>query len=270
MSLTKSFNNSFLLQPRIFPKTIFAGITKASFKGYILDFNLNNKKSKKSYNFLFENTPLSKERLQLLTLQNHKDEIHYLNSTTTDPLIGDALITNNSNLGIGVKVADCGNILIYDPISKFKSAVHCGYKGAQYKILTKTLLKLKSLGAKIENLLVWIGPMISKEALLVWKSTAESFEKEFSFSFEELTNNQPNNSVTIKNLKRYQSFPLYEKPGYLLDLKGVLIQELLSSGVSCKNLEVSKKCTFSNLEFHSFRREVDRGGEKKLMLSFIL
>jgi len=73
----------------------------------------------------------------------------------------DALITNEADLPLTVFSADCGIILLYDPLHKAIGAVHAGWRGCAAGILEKTVHSMtETFGSCPEELLAAIGPCI--------------------------------------------------------------------------------------------------------------
>ncbi len=74
---------------------------------------------------------------------------------------GDALITNQPGILIGVKTADCLPVLMVDLSHKAIAAVHCGWRGTAQNILLKTIARMNGLfGTRPADLLVAMGPAI--------------------------------------------------------------------------------------------------------------
>jgi len=73
----------------------------------------------------------------------------------------DALVTNERNLPLVVFSADCGIILLHDPVANCAGAVHAGWRGCADGILEKAVRELERLyGARPERILAAIGPCI--------------------------------------------------------------------------------------------------------------
>jgi YfiH family protein len=73
----------------------------------------------------------------------------------------DAFITNQKNIPLLIKVADCQAILLYDPILKCIGAVHSGWKGSVVNILGKAVKAMtKEFGTRPSDLKVWISPSL--------------------------------------------------------------------------------------------------------------
>ena len=59
--------------------------------------------------------------------------------------------------------ADITGSYFFDPEKNIISAIHTGWKGAYKKIIYKTIYQLKKEGSNIKDLIVVIGPCISKQ-----------------------------------------------------------------------------------------------------------
>ncbi|GAB4539517.1 MAG: peptidoglycan editing factor PgeF [Thermodesulfovibrionia bacterium] len=92
--------------------------------------------------------------------QRHTDDIHILNDRQED-VIADAVITNNRGILIGIRVADCVPILIYDKGRDIIGAVHAGWRGTAKGILKKAIKAMLDIyGSAKEDILIAIGPSI--------------------------------------------------------------------------------------------------------------
>ena len=103
----------------------------------------------------------SKTRLVLLN-QVHSNKVFSIKQIPKKKLKGDGLITSKSNYALGILTADCAPVFIFDPKKKIVSAIHAGWKGAYKKIIYKAIYQFKKIGSNIEDLIVVIGPCISK------------------------------------------------------------------------------------------------------------
>ena len=75
----------------------------------------------------------------------------------------DALITNEPELPLVVFSADCGILLLHDPVTGSVGAVHAGWRGCAGGIVEKAVAAMASeYGAKPANILAAIGPCIGK------------------------------------------------------------------------------------------------------------
>lgn len=100
--------------------------------------------------------------------QIHSNKIIKVTLQNKDPqeiqkIQGDALITNQPNIIIGILTADCLPILLVDKKNKAISAIHAGRKGTQLSIVQQAIEKMKfCFGSKPQNLMAGIGPGIKK------------------------------------------------------------------------------------------------------------
>lgn len=147
----------------------------------------------------------------------------------------DALITNKTNIGLAISVADCTPVFIYDKENKIISAVHSGWRGTVKKIVKKVLSNLSfHYKSKPENLIVFIGPSISQKNYEVGTDVAVLFDQKY---------------LKVENQRLY------------LDVTSVNKDFLLDFGVPEENIEISNLCTYEEKELlHSFRRDKDKSG----------
>ncbi|MEX0661725.1 MAG: peptidoglycan editing factor PgeF [Balneolaceae bacterium] len=152
----------------------------------------------------------------------------------------DALITDQPEVTLGIRVADCAAILLADTENSIIAAVHAGWRGAALGILLDVVRKMKSKGVNASTLSAYISPCLSKDVFEVGDEVAEQFPSEFV------------------------DYNSYSKPH--LNLKGFLYHQLLENGVPKINIKIDEGCTLSDNRFYSYRRERDKAGR---MLGFI-
>lgn len=152
----------------------------------------------------------------------------------------DGLITSESDLMIGIKIADCAALLFADPVSGIIAAIHAGWRGAASGIVLNAVQQLMHVGANTKNILVYISPCISLQNLEIGEEVAEQFPSKY---FDRTIGPKPH-----------------------LDLKQFLVNQLRDGGIESKNIDVDSRCTFDDTSFYSFRRERDGAGR---MLAFI-
>jgi YfiH family protein len=152
----------------------------------------------------------------------------------------DALITAEPNVLLGVSVADCTPVLLYDPLTKLIAAVHAGWRGTEQMITLATLRTMVELGSKPQNIYAFIGASASKEKYEVGFEVATLFEEKYLTPIEKLTESGA--------------------PKYLLDVKSANLDQLLYLGIPREQIEVSPLCTISDERLHSFRRDGKRSG----------
>lgn len=147
----------------------------------------------------------------------------------------DALVTNREGLFLGVTVADCIPVFVYDSTSQSIAAIHAGWKGTSAGVVTAAVHALvQEFGADPHNMTVFIGPGASVCCYKVGGEVASTFDSRF---------------VAMNDGSAY------------LDLKGANAHQLLEVGVPQPQIEASPYCTISDSQlFHSYRRDRDRSG----------
>ena len=173
----------------------------------------------------------------ILLNQIHSSKFYFINKNykfKKKKLNGDALITNVKKIALGVLVADCVPVLIYDKNLKIISAIHAGWKSVYKEIIKKVVKFLIKKGSNTKNLVAVIGPSISEKSYEVQKDFKGKFlkkDKQSKFFFK------------IRKNKTY--FGLNKYVYYHLKKLGI------------KNLEIIKKNTFDpKNNFFSARRSI--------------
>lgn len=147
----------------------------------------------------------------------------------------DGLITNEKNIALVTKFADCTPIILFDPINKVQASVHSGWRGTSKKISEVAINKMKNdFNCKSENIYAFIGPSIDSSLYEVGNDVYEEFSD-------------------FRN--RDQFFTPKENNKFVLDMKGINKEILLDNGIIEKNIEVSDYNTFTNNKLHSARRD---------------
>jgi YfiH family protein len=167
--------------------------------------------------------------------QTHSDNVHVIDSKNAKDYKfvdikkaltneGDAIITNEKGLLIGVTTADCAPILVCDKNQKYIAAIHAGWKGTVGNVIENTIDKMKSLGCK--DMVAAIGPCVQKRY----------FEIKFDVA------RHINNRYLYKN----ESKILFDMPLLILD-------KLMATGV--KTVSKIGIDTTSNDNYFSCRRQ---------------
>ena len=151
----------------------------------------------------------------------------------------DSYIHVDENIASIVTVADCNPVIIYDPIKNIIANIHSGWAGTIKKIAIKTAETLvKKHGSKYEDLIICIGPSISK-------CHFTSKEKEFKNKFTEKYY-----YIDEKEYIEYENDNLT----FHIDLTYLIKYDLLKLGVKEKNIVISNICTVcNNKDFFSYR-----------------
>ena len=175
----------------------------------------------------------NKKNLILLD-QVHSNIVHNVNRVTKKKLKGDSLITGKKGIALGILTADCAPVFIYDPINNLISALHAGWKGAFKQIISKTIKKLQIKGSNLNDLIVVIGPCISKNNYEVKRDFLNKF---------------------IVKEKSNKNFFNYKNNKIFFSLNDFIKKSFLDLGI--KNIEIIKKDTFvKNNNLFSARRSL--------------
>jgi YfiH family protein len=155
-------------------------------------------------------------------------------------VVADAVITMGKNIFIGVAVADCVPILLYDTQTKAIGAVHAGWRGTADGILLNTLTMMKRhFNTNPDHVHMAIGPCIHRCCYQVGSEIAEN----------------------VASTTGQGAYIEERKDGLYLDLKEA--NRLQAESFGLKNIWVSDKCTFcSSTELFSYRREGKNAGRQ--------
>lgn len=162
----------------------------------------------------------------------------------------DGLVNDNCNQNLWVYTADCMPIFFANKKTRNVAALHCGRKGLEKKIIKNLVKIFDNFGTSRDELLVAIGPAISKEHYLVDNITLEEFYKKAED--KKITVNL---TKTEKDLCFSDSNQFKEKDLLQLDLKRSAYRQLLNENIPSTNIDISNLCTYKlKNEFNSWRR----------------
>lgn len=155
-------------------------------------------------------------------------------------LPADGIFTDNPDVTLIMRFADCVPLLFFDPIKKVVGIVHAGWQGTLLKIGAEAVRKIiEKYGCQPEDLKVGIGPSICREYYQVGKEVVSKFETEFGDA--------------------HSAFIEKSSKGYHLDLWQA--NKMILESVGVKSIEVSGLCTAHNLhDWFSHRAEKGKTG----------
>lgn len=109
-----------------------------------------------------------------IPIQKHTDKVLVV-GYDLEPRIADAVVTNRKGLAVGVRVADCVPILLYDMRKQVAGAVHAGWRGTADGIIKKTIEVFRQkYNSAPEDLIVAIGPSIKGSCYIVGHEVADA------------------------------------------------------------------------------------------------
>lgn len=155
----------------------------------------------------------------------------------------DGFVTNQRDVTLAVRTADCVPILFYDDKAKVIGAVHAGWRGTVDRIQQNAVKAMCDLGATPENISVAIGACIHKCCYKV----GEDFKNTL---YEKLGRDMTD---------RYVSSDMYA------DLVGLNTELLKEVGV--KNITASDDCTCCKSDLYFSHRASK--GKRGVMSAFI-
>ena len=235
MIYSKLLHETNIVNHGFFNKT--NGFSKGIYKSLNCGSGSKDKKSfvKKNLNYV-QSKIRSKKNKIILLYQVHSAKFIHIKKMPQKKIIGDALITKNRNLPIGILTADCAPILLLDRNKKIIAAVHSGWKGAYKNIITKVLKKFIKLGSNKKDIIAAIGPAISQKSYEV----GEEFKDKF-----------------ISKSKKNRVFFKYKRKKIYFDLTNFIYNQLISFGIS--KIDVINKDTFDKKNnFFSARRSIKK------------
>ena len=156
-------------------------------------------------------------------------------------ITGDALISAQAGVALGIFTADCVPIFILDVVTPSIGIVHAGWRGTFARIAAKTLAQMTTtFNTNPENCLIHLGPSIQKCCYTVSSELLNQFEQQFGKEVH---------------------------TGHCLCLQTVNVSQLVDAGVPVNSISISSFCTACSTDkFYSYRAEEGQTGR---MLSFI-
>lgn len=159
--------------------------------------------------------------------QSHGNTVAVVDGISSHEPNADALVTTEMGIALGVLVADCIPLLLWDEIEHIVAAVHVGRRGLLNEIALKTVDVMNLLGAeRIQGIL---GPSICGKCYEVGADVYEEVGSTFLAA----------RAMTSKGTLS-------------LDLPAALSRELSQVGVKTSRSPI---CTVENSNFFSYRRD---------------
>jgi YfiH family protein len=154
----------------------------------------------------------------------------------------DAYITDEKNLPIAIRTADCVPVFIFDPRHRVIGLAHAGWRGTYKAIAAKTVQRMREkFDSQPSDLKIVLGPSIRECCYQV----GEEFRHYF-----------------LSHVK--------DRGGYLYaDVTGVNRDQLLQAGVRQENIFDSGICTCCNKNYFSFRRDGAKAGRMISLMMLI-
>jgi len=193
--------------------------------------------------------------------QIHSDLIHCVAKLPKEPLVGDGLITCVPGVLLAIQTADCLPVILVDNKQRAVGVFHAGWRGTAKRIVEKGVGEMRRwFGTMPKNIKAAIGPGIRACCYDVGPEVRQQFESQFAYAEDLFRETKESDPVREK-------YPLLfltaRAPGHgeqptkiFLDLVEANRRQLITAGVSPKNITASTLCTAcrSDLLF-SYRAE---------------
>ena len=181
--------------------------------------------------------------------QVHGSDILVINEANEDfshflSVEGDAVITNQAHVMIGVCVADCVPVLLCDPDKKIIAVVHAGWQGTAAGLVAKTVAGMQSeFGCDPARIQAAIGPCIKKCCYEVDEPVMQAFQK---------------GGIS------WDAHAELKSPGkWNLDLAAANRELMMDAGLTADAIQVSDQCVCCHSEqFFSYRRDQEESGRQ--------
>jgi hypothetical protein len=148
-------------------------------------------------------------------------------------------VTNERDVGLFIKHADCQAVIFYDPIEKALGCIHAGWRGNVKNIYGQAVGKMRHIyGSKPENLLVGISPSLGPCC-----GEFIHYEKEIP-----------------------REFWIFQVRPFYFDLWEMARFQLLKAGILPHHIEIAPLCTSCNTaDFYSYRKEKTTGNNATIV-----
>ena len=141
----------------------------------------------------------------------------------------DGLVTNSKGIYLALPVGDCLPIMAFDPVGKSIGIFHAGWRGLENKIIFNGIKSMEdNFGAKPKDIEIKLGACICQNHFEVKDDVFGKFT-EYKSALKEA------------NGKKF------------LDLRKVIVLQLLHIGILLKNIEIDARCTLEDKELFSHR-----------------
>lgn len=114
--------------------------------------------------------------------QIHSPDVVVRRTASEDMPEGDAMVTDQRGLLLGIVTADCAPVLFADAQAGVVGAAHAGWRGARGGVIANTVSAMERLGAERSRIVAAIGPTIAQinyEVDLAFRDQFDESDEEF-------------------------------------------------------------------------------------------
>ena len=197
------------------------------------------------------------EHRAVLSKQVHEDNVRHVTAEDCgkglfrerDYTSVDAMITDTPDIPLVVFSADCGTILLYDPVQEAIGAVHAGWRGVASGLAAKTVRRMQeAFGTEPGDLLAATGPSIGACCFETDDDVPEAMRRALGAAAE---------PYMVRRGEKWH-----------IDLKGINALWLRQAGV--QRIDVCPDCTGCHPErWWSHRKMGDRRGAQAALIALI-
>lgn len=201
--------------------------------------------------------------------QVHGKQVYDVDSMplSMQPVDADAMISQQSNLGLAIMTADCVPIVLYQPATGQIAAIHAGWQGLACGVIKATTEHFSETG----QIVAWIGVCISQahyevgnhvrdqllagciKNQLLTASSIDSFNKLYCISTKpdpeclHNTVDKPANHATVGSDK-------IATDKININLAKLANDQLIAAGIKV-GTDLSVDCSYGNANYYSYRRQ---------------
>jgi polyphenol oxidase len=180
----------------------------------------------------------------------------------------DGLISNDPDVAVAVRAADCVPLLLGDARTGAVAAVHAGWRGTAARAAVAAIDALtREFGTRPEDIVAAVGPSIGPCCYQVGPALVDAFAAaghERYLIDRWFPTPRALSAVEARTLSGVEGPPgrgLRETPALRLDVAGANRDQLILAGVAERNIHVSGLCTAMHLDvLTSYRAEKERAG----------
>lgn len=176
-----------------------------------------------------------------MPLQKHTGKVMVLAPKGAEK-VADAVITDRKDLMLGVQVADCVPILLFDRKKSIIAAVHAGWRGTAKGVLKRTVEEMKSkFCSDAKDILMATGPAIRWCCYTVGEEVLKAVRKETGEG----------------------DYFMMKNGNICLDLPTANKTQATSVGIPEHNIWMAEECTFCHPDrFFSYRHNKKTAGRQ--------
>ena len=153
--------------------------------------------------------------------------------------VADAVVTDRTDVVLGIVTADCGPVLFSDREAGIVGAAHAGWRGAYGGVLENTLAAMEALGANPDKIIAVLGPTIAQPSYEVDEAFLANF--------------------TADDDKHFRSAGMRDGANrWHFDLPGYILARLRRAGVSQAS-SLGLDTYAMRRTYYSFRRATHEG-----------